>query len=110
MLRGPRIGINVMPAAYPPEVAAQAGSLEGELGRAVPRGVVLAECLAAIWRRCDAGTPDERPYWRTGAGRAAATFGRRVEWDTPTGLRIGTARDVDASGALVVAAEDQVGG
>ena len=30
------IGINVLPAAYPPDVAPRAASLEGELGRAVP--------------------------------------------------------------------------
>jgi BirA family transcriptional regulator, biotin operon repressor / biotin---[acetyl-CoA-carboxylase] ligase len=103
------IGINVMPAAYPPEVAARATSLEGELGRAVPRGAVLAECLAALWRRYTMlGTPDESLVLADWRRRAAATFGRRVEWDAPAGTRTGTARDVDASGALVVAAEDGV--
>jgi len=103
------IGINVMPAAYPPEVEARATSLEGELGRAVPRGAVLAECLAALWRRYTMlGTPDESLVLADWRRRAAATFGRRVEWDAPAGTRTGTARDVDASGALVVAAEDGV--
>src|SRR5688572_8078875 len=48
------IGINVRQAAYPPDVAARATSIEDELGRAVDRGLVFAECLAALWARyCD---------------------------------------------------------
>ena len=103
------IGINVLPAAYPPDVAARATSLEAELGRTVSRGTVVAECLAALWRRyamLGAGGQERvLADWRQ---RAAATFGRRVEWDTVTGVRTGIARDVDASGALVVAAEGGV--
>ena len=81
------IGINVLPAAYPPDVAARATSLEGELGRAVHRGAVLAECLAgAVAALRDARLPDEDGAvladWRR---RAAATFGRRVEWDDAGG-------------------------
>ena len=103
------IGINVLPAAYPPDVAPRAASLEGELGRMVPRGLVLAECLAALWSRyamLSAG--NERGVLADWRRRAAATFGRGVEWDTPSGVRTGIARDVDASGALVVAAESEV--
>jgi len=103
------IGINVLPAAYPPDVAARATSLEGELGRAVPRGAVLAECLAGVWRRYEmlaAGRSGEvLAAWRD---RASTTFGRRVEWDEPGGARRGIARDVDASGALVVAGDSGV--
>ena len=36
------VGVNVQPAAYPPDVAARATSLEGELGRAVDRGLLLS--------------------------------------------------------------------
>jgi biotin-(acetyl-CoA carboxylase) ligase len=43
--------------------------------------------------------------WRD---RASTTFGRRVEWDEPAGTRRGIARDVDASGALVVAGDGGV--
>ena len=42
------IGINVQSAAYPADVAARATSIEAELGRPVDRGLVLAECLAAL--------------------------------------------------------------
>src|SRR5215510_2662035 len=45
------IGINVQPAAYPPDVASRATSIETELGRPVDRGLVLAECLAALSSR-----------------------------------------------------------
>lgn len=103
------IGINVLPAAYPPDVAARATSLESELGRAVSRPAVLAECLAGVWQRYEALTArrfDEvLAAWRV---RAAATFGRRVEWDEPSGTRRGIARDVDSTGALVVAGETGV--
>ena len=100
------IGINVLPAAYPPAVAPRAASLEGELGRVVPRGLVLAECLAALWGRyAMLAAGDEGAVLADWRRRAAATFGRRVEWDTPSGVQTGIARDVDASGALVVAAE-----
>ncbi len=75
------IGINVLPAAYPPDVAARATSLEGELGRAVPRGRVLAECLAALWRRYTMlAAGDER----RGAGRLAAA--RRGDVRPPRGM------------------------
>lgn len=100
------IGINVLPAAYPPDVAARATSLEAELGRAVHRGAVLAECLAGVWRRYEMLTAgrsgDVLADWRH---RASASFGRRVEWDEPAGTQRGIARDVDSSGALVVAAD-----
>jgi BirA family biotin operon repressor/biotin-[acetyl-CoA-carboxylase] ligase len=103
------IGINVLPAAYPPDVAARATSLEGELGRAVPRGLVLAECLAGVWQRYQqlaAGQSSEvLAAWRL---RAAATFGRRVEWDDASGGGRGVARDVDSTGALVVAGDGGV--
>ena len=104
------IGINVLPAAYPPDVAARATSLEGELGRAVHRGAVLAECLAAVWLRYEmlasGRSEDVLAAWRR---RAAATFGRRVEWDEPAGTtRRGIARDVDSTGALVVGGESGV--
>jgi BirA family transcriptional regulator, biotin operon repressor / biotin---[acetyl-CoA-carboxylase] ligase len=101
------IGINVLPAAYPPDVAARATSLESELGRAVSRAAVLAECLAGVWQRYQmlaAGQGDAvLTAWRE---RAAATFGRRVEWDEPAATRRGVARDVDAGGALIVSGDN----
>src|SRR5262245_25753719 len=96
-------GINLMPAAYPPDVAARATSIESELGRAVDRGLLLAECLAALHVRylelqshAPAGVIAR---WRD---RAASTFGRRGEWDVAGVTRQGVAEDIDDSGALLV--------
>ena len=41
-------GINLMPAAYPPDVAARATSIESELGRPIDRGLLLVQCLTAL--------------------------------------------------------------
>lgn len=99
------LGINVMPAAYPPDVASRATSIEGELGRPADRGVVLAECLAALearYRELQASRVDEVvSAWRT---RASSTFGRKVEWDAGGTMQQGVAHDVDEDGALLVRA------
>ena len=96
-------GINLMPAAYPPDVAARATSIESELGRPVDRGLLLIECLAALHLRY--GELQSRAgaaivaRWRD---RAASTFGRRVEWDASGSTRRGVAEDIDDTGALLV--------
>ena len=103
------IGINMLPAAYPPEVAARATSLEGELGHEVDRGVVLADCLAALAARYDDLQRDRTEAvllaWRA---YARPLLGREVEWDERNGVRRGVAEDVDASGALLVRTADSV--
>lgn len=101
------IGINVMPAAYPPDIAARATSVEGELGRPVDRGLLLAECLSALaaryasLRRGDAAVVMDA--WRA---RAASTLGRAVQWDAAGVAREGVAEDIDETGALVVRTDD----
>jgi len=96
-------GINVMPAAYPPEVAVRATSIEGELGRAVDRGLLLAECLCSLadryadLQRGHAGLVAEA--WRL---RAARTFGRRVRGDVGGVVVEGVAESLDETGALIV--------
>jgi BirA family transcriptional regulator, biotin operon repressor / biotin---[acetyl-CoA-carboxylase] ligase len=99
-------GINVLPAAYPPDVSARATSIATELGRAVDRGLVLAECLAALWARYtdlvehrDGAVIDA---WRR---RAAATVGKPIEWERDGNVERGTVRDVDATGALLMATD-----
>jgi BirA family transcriptional regulator, biotin operon repressor / biotin---[acetyl-CoA-carboxylase] ligase len=96
-------GINVMPAAYPPEIAGRATSLEVELGRDVDRGLLLAEYLCALAARYQ-DLLDRRGdavvcAWRA---RAASMLGRRVEWDGGGATREGVALDIDDTGALVV--------
>lgn len=102
-------GINVLPAAYPADVAARATSLETELGRPVERGLVLTECLAALAARYAelqrGDTASVVSAWRASA---TATFGRRVEWDSEGGLQQGIVQDVDDSGALLVTIGDRV--
>ncbi len=102
-------GINLHPAAFPPDVAARATSIGTELGRRVDRGLVLAECLAAMASRYlalrhGAGN-DVVSAWRA---RAAPHLGRTVEWDHEHRLRHGIAHDIDAGGALLVREGDQI--
>jgi BirA family biotin operon repressor/biotin-[acetyl-CoA-carboxylase] ligase len=96
-------GVNLMPAAYPPDVAARATSIESELGRPVDRGLLLVECLVALdsryrdlQSRARATVIDR---WRD---RAVSTLGRRVEWDVAGVTRRGVAEDIDDTGALLV--------
>jgi BirA family biotin operon repressor/biotin-[acetyl-CoA-carboxylase] ligase len=102
-------GINIRRAAYPPEVAARATSIESELGRDVDRGLVLAECLAALSNRygmLQSGAADDViAAWRT---RAALHMGHAVHWDVDGRSRQGRAEDIDATGALLVRVGDQV--
>jgi len=92
------VGVNVQPAAYPPEVAARATSLEGELTRAIDRGLLLSRILIALWDRL--AMLDQRPgdilqAWRAASPNASGT---RVEWDG----KHGTTAGIDDRGALLV--------
>jgi BirA family biotin operon repressor/biotin-[acetyl-CoA-carboxylase] ligase len=102
-------GINVRAAVYPPDVAARATSIESELGRPVDRGLVLAECLAALSERYDmlqrGAADDVIAAWRL---RAATHMRRVVEWDTERGARRGVAEDIDSSGALLVRVDQRI--
>lgn len=100
------VGINLRSAAYPPDIAGRATSIETELGRAVDRAPLLAELLARLRARvadvrdgrggevCDAW----RRYGRAGLARAP------VRWhnhDLDQEHR-GATRDIDEDGALLV--------
>jgi BirA family biotin operon repressor/biotin-[acetyl-CoA-carboxylase] ligase len=97
------IGINIQRAAYPPDVAVRATSIETELGRPVDRGLVLAECLAAIasrYRELQRGRRhDLVEAWRR---HAAPVLGRRVEFESSGGRQTGVAEDIEVDGALFV--------
>jgi BirA family biotin operon repressor/biotin-[acetyl-CoA-carboxylase] ligase len=102
------IGINVLPAAYPPDVAVRATSIEAELGRPVDRGLVLAECLAALamrYRELHDGGRGVVDAWRQ---RAGPVLGRRVEWESAGQRQIGLAENIDDDGALVVKVGAQI--
>jgi BirA family transcriptional regulator, biotin operon repressor / biotin---[acetyl-CoA-carboxylase] ligase len=92
------IGVNLQPAAYPPEVSARATSLEGELGRPVDRDALLDAILRTLWRRL--ATLDEKPGDILQAWRAASpsAIGTGVGWEGHRGVTAG----IDDSGALLV--------
>lgn len=95
-------GINVLSASLPRDVEARASSVEQELGRPVERGLVFAECLAALaerYRQLQQGAAAlVVADWRS---RASATLGRPVEWNDGS-ARQGVAEDVDEHGSLII--------
>jgi BirA family transcriptional regulator, biotin operon repressor / biotin---[acetyl-CoA-carboxylase] ligase len=97
------MGINLSPAAYPPEVAARASSIETELGRAVDAGSVLAEVLAALATELTLLTKGDASAlltrWRA---LAPSSRGTAVECETPAGRMNGIASGIADDGALLV--------
>jgi BirA family biotin operon repressor/biotin-[acetyl-CoA-carboxylase] ligase len=102
-------GINVAPAAYPPELRDRATSLESELGRPIDRFLVLAETLAAVASRYHdllEGRFDAiLDAWR---GRARGASGARVSWTQASGQLTGVTAGIDGEGALLVRVSDGV--
>ncbi len=102
-------GINVRPAAMPPDVAARATSISSELGRDVDRGLVLVECLTALWQRYQhveaRRERDVLAAWRARAGR---TMGRPIRWHGPEAVERGTMAGVDEEGALLMDTGERV--
>jgi len=98
------IGINVQPAAYPPDVAARATSLEGELGRAIDHQALLSSVLTQLSNRLavlDRNPGDILLAWRAASPNAVGT---RVEWDGRHGVTAG----IDESGALLIKTADRI--
>jgi BirA family biotin operon repressor/biotin-[acetyl-CoA-carboxylase] ligase len=102
-------GINVQPAAYPPDLIDRATSLESELGRPVDRLLVFAETLAAIAARYDdlleARYDAILDAWKR---RAPSVAGARVSWTTLQGDQSGVTSGVDADGALIVRTQQRI--
>lgn len=97
------IGINIRESAYPADLAVLATSLEGELGRPVDPGSVLAECLSALAARVrDLAAGDARAVLDRWSQLAPSASGARVEWDTPSGAVGGLTAGIDQDGALLV--------
>jgi BirA family transcriptional regulator, biotin operon repressor / biotin---[acetyl-CoA-carboxylase] ligase len=92
------VGINVQAAAYPPDVAARATSLEGELGRSIDRDQLLEHVLSHLWERLallERSPGDILQAWRAASPHA---IGTRVEWDGRHGVTAG----IDDGGALLI--------
>ncbi|MBM3770541.1 MAG: biotin--[acetyl-CoA-carboxylase] ligase [Acidimicrobiia bacterium] len=96
-------GINVGPAAYPPDLAARATSLESELGRPVDRALVCVHALASLAARYGdlmTGRFDAiLDHWRR---RAPGHVGARVRWQDGGEPRSGVTAGIDDTGALLV--------
>lgn len=99
-------GVNVTRAAYPPDVALRATSLEDALGHAPNPDDVVVESLAALAGRYAQLTRGAHRQildaWRT---HARLTLGRAVEWTDGGTVVHGTAESIDDSGALLVRTE-----
>ena len=97
------VGINLRPAAYPPELSDAATSIEAEIDRRADRAPILAETLAALARRygdLQAGRFDAiLTAWRALSPSVRWSL---VEWDTPEGVVRGRTEDIDEDGALIV--------
>ncbi len=102
-------GVNVRPAAYPPELSDRVTSLESELGRPIDRAALCAETLVSLASRYD-DLLDARfdailDAWRR---RAPDSRGARVSWRAPEGERSGSTAGIDDRGALLVRVNDGV--
>jgi BirA family biotin operon repressor/biotin-[acetyl-CoA-carboxylase] ligase len=101
------IGLNVgpLPDTAPAEVASRAASVAALAGRAVAREDLLAAILRALEPLLETvetrGLEPLLPELRA----LSATIGRRVAVETAGRVVTGVARDLDAGGALVVAAD-----
>ncbi len=101
------IGINLRPAAYPPDLADRATSVETEVGRQVDRGalvaMLMAECADVVARMRGGGTSWLSREWRA---LARSGLGREpVRWEQAGAWRSGQAVDIDEDGALIVLAD-----
>jgi BirA family transcriptional regulator, biotin operon repressor / biotin---[acetyl-CoA-carboxylase] ligase len=98
-------GINVLSAAYPPEIADRATSIESELGRPVDRSAVFAEslaCLAEHLRELSAGGfAAILDRWRA---LSPSSVGREVDVASGSGRVGATTAGIDDDGALLVSA------
>jgi BirA family biotin operon repressor/biotin-[acetyl-CoA-carboxylase] ligase len=103
------IGVNLRGYTYPSEIAGRATSLELELGRSVDAGLLLAEILAAFAEHvllvCSGDTA--RLLERCRALAPSAT-GSPVEYESPSGRRLGTTAGIADDGALLVRTGDHI--
>ena len=96
-------GVNLLQAAFPPELANRATSIEAETNGPVDRAQMFVEILMAFSVRyadLQAGRFDViLGAWRALAPSLPSSW---VEWDSPAGVMRGRAEDIDEQGALIV--------
>jgi len=102
-------GINVLPAAYPADIADRATSVEAELGRPVDRAAVFAESLACLAERLRTlsagGFTGILERWRT---LSPSSVGHPVEVVADGGWLPATTVGIDDEGALLVSVGGEV--
>jgi BirA family biotin operon repressor/biotin-[acetyl-CoA-carboxylase] ligase len=100
-------GINLRPAAFPPELADRASAIETELGRPVDAGPVLAQVLVALHRTlgelASAGPPGLVARW---LALSPSAHGAPIEWDLGPGAKSGTTEGLAEDGALLARTRD----
>ena len=96
-------GLNLHPAAFPPELADRVTSIEAETSRPADRAQIVVEILAAFAARyadLRGGRFDAiLSAWRRLAPSLASAL---VEWDVPGGVVRGRAEGIDDAGRLLV--------
>ncbi len=101
------VGINLRPAAFPPELADRASAIETELGRSADAGAVLAQVLAALHRTLaelqTAGPPRLFARW---LALSPSAQGAPIEWDAGSETRSGTTAGLAEDGALLARTRD----
>lgn len=103
------IGVNLLPAAYPTEIADRATSLESELGRPVDAGSVLAHTLAALNARlAELAAGDATALLARWRALSPSAQGAAVAWEDASGARTGRTAGVDDDGALRVDVDGRV--
>jgi BirA family biotin operon repressor/biotin-[acetyl-CoA-carboxylase] ligase len=99
------VGINLSDAAFPPEIAARATSVEAETGAAADRELLLASLVRRLARRYDELQSRDGPPAILRAWRAASTYADgkrvRVSLSDEEGFE-GTTRGLEPDGALRV--------
>ena len=102
-------GINLRPAAYPPELSDRATSIEAELGRRADGAAVLAETLArfAEWV-VQLSRGESRGLLSRWRELAPSAHGATVEWDAPHGVVSGVSAGLADDGALLVRVQNRI--
>ena len=97
-------GINLLPAAYPPDIGERATSLAAELGRPVDAGVCLPSASPALPTRSGAHLGRQQSVLARWLRLAPSSHGSRVEWDGAAGPVSGVTAGITSDGALLVRA------
>jgi BirA family biotin operon repressor/biotin-[acetyl-CoA-carboxylase] ligase len=96
------IGVNLARAAYPPELALRATSIEEETGHTVERSRVLVEVLAALAGEYAAlATGDVRGVLARWRARSPSSSGAPIAWASADGPKRGVTAGIDDTGALL---------